>query len=107
MLYLLYLYYVYGIFKFTYKAFKIEQRKLQRQILGNISFCLNFKLGQMIRNEAFQEDELRELADLTTNVCHLAYLLIYFFLAKFINIIFVLQLLVKSIMVYGNSNSHI
>ncbi|KAL3990413.1 Fragile site-associated protein C-terminus family protein [Acanthocheilonema viteae] len=39
----------------------------ERQIQGNISFCLNFKLGQMIRNEAFQEDELRELADLTTN----------------------------------------
>uniref|UniRef100_A0A0R3RMN0 Uncharacterized protein n=1 Tax=Elaeophora elaphi TaxID=1147741 RepID=A0A0R3RMN0_9BILA len=40
----------------------------ERQIQGNISFCLNFKLGQMIQNEAFQEDELRELADLTTNV---------------------------------------
>uniref|UniRef100_A0A1I7VWA9 FSA_C domain-containing protein n=1 Tax=Loa loa TaxID=7209 RepID=A0A1I7VWA9_LOALO len=39
----------------------------QRQIRGNICFCLNFKLGQMIRNETFQDDELRELADFTTN----------------------------------------
>ncbi|VDN87058.1 unnamed protein product [Brugia pahangi] len=41
----------------------------EKQIRGNVSFCLNFKLGHMIRNEAFEEDELRELADLTTNVC--------------------------------------
>uniref|UniRef100_A0A915Q459 Uncharacterized protein n=1 Tax=Setaria digitata TaxID=48799 RepID=A0A915Q459_9BILA len=40
----------------------------ENQIRGSISFCLNFKLGQMIRNEAYQEDELRELADLTTNL---------------------------------------
>ncbi|EJW71940.1 hypothetical protein WUBG_17154 [Wuchereria bancrofti] len=41
----------------------------EKQIRGNVSFCFNFKLGHMIRNEAFEEDELRELADLTTNVC--------------------------------------
>ncbi|VDM95504.1 unnamed protein product, partial [Onchocerca ochengi] len=40
----------------------------EKEIWGNISFCLNFKLGQMIRNETFQEDELRELADFTTNL---------------------------------------
>ncbi|VIO89935.1 Uncharacterized protein BM_BM1560 [Brugia malayi] len=40
----------------------------EKQIRGNVSFCLNFKLGHMIRNEAFEEDELRELADLTTNL---------------------------------------
>ncbi|KAM3727455.1 Bridge-like lipid transfer protein family member [Dirofilaria immitis] len=46
----------------------------EKQIWGNISFCLNFKLGQMIRNETFQEDELRELADFTTNlVCKLQF----------------------------------